>query len=194
MSQAAMTEVARKSWPWLMLEGILAIIFGVIALVNPGLTLASLILLFGAYLIVDGVFEIANSFTDRSDGRHRWLPLLIGGLGIVAGIVVFLYPGMSLVTLVILLGAWAIARGIMQLIAAYTMRGTQSGLWWVAISGVISIIFGILVIVAPGAGALALLWLIGVFAIAFGVMLIIYGLQVRRFGKAGGPTAGAVPA
>jgi uncharacterized membrane protein HdeD (DUF308 family) len=190
MSQAAVTEVARKSWPWLILEGILAIVFGVIALVNPGLTLFSLQLLFAAWLIVDGVFEIANAFSDRSDGRHRWIPIVIGALGIIAGILVFMFPGVTLVTLVVLLGIWAIVRGIMQLVAAFQMRGIQSGMWWVGISGVISIMFGILVVVAPGAGALALLWVIGLFAIAFGVMLIVFGLQVRRYGRPGGPTAG----
>jgi uncharacterized membrane protein HdeD (DUF308 family) len=194
MSQAAVSEAARKSWPWLVLEGVLAIVFGVIAWVWPGITIGGLVLLFGAFAIADGIFEIVNSFTDRSDGRHRWIPIVVGIIGIIAGVVTFLYPGITAIILIYFIGAWAIARGIMQLIAAWQMRGTQAGLWWLAISGVLSIAFGIIVFVSPGAGAIALVWLIGAFASAFGILLILFGWLVRRFGKGGGPAAGAAAA
>jgi uncharacterized membrane protein HdeD (DUF308 family) len=161
-----------------VLRGVLAIIFGIVAWIWPGLTVQALIWVFGAYSIVDGVFALIAIFSDQ--GRSRWFALLLEGiLGIVAGVIAFALPVLTALTLVWVIGAWAVITGILKIITAVRIREVIDNEWWMGLSGVASIIFGILLFIWPAAGALALTWLIGIWSIIFGVFLIALGFRLR---------------
>jgi uncharacterized membrane protein HdeD (DUF308 family) len=177
-----MLDVLAKNWWTFVLRGVLAIIFGLVAWAWPDLTLNTILLLFAAYAIVDGIFAIVAAIMVGRQGR--WLSLLITGLaGIVFGIVVFLWPDITALALLYLIGAWAIAIGILQVIAAIELRKWIEGEWLLGLAGVAAVIFGILVVLFPGDGALALIWTVGLFAIVFGVLLIVLGFRLRSVNK-----------
>lgn len=173
-------EHLRKHWIWIALRGVFALIFGVLALVVPGITLAVMVIVWGAYALIDGVIALIAGFRMRDNGIPLWSLILVGLLGIGAGIVTFLWPGLTALTLILIIGVWAIAIGIFQIVAAVRLRKYIEGEWLLGLSGALSIVFGLAVVVKPGAGALALTWIVGGFAILFGVILIGMGLRLRR--------------
>lgn len=174
-----MVQVLARNWWALALRGVFAIIFGLIALINPGLTLFALVFLFGAYSLVDGVFGVAAAVR-AAEAHNRWGWLLVEGIaGIVAGIVAFVVPGITAIVLLYLIAAWALVTGVFELIAGFRLRGHLANEWLLLLSGAASIILGVLLIVRPGAGALALLWLIGFYAILFGVLMLILAFRLR---------------
>jgi uncharacterized membrane protein HdeD (DUF308 family)/sporulation protein YlmC with PRC-barrel domain len=155
-------------------------LFGLAAFFLPGITLTVLILLFGAFALVDGVFAIIAAVRTRRRNERWWLLLAEGVLGVLAGIVAFIWPGLTALALLYLVAAWAIITGILEIVAAIRLRQEIVGEWALILSGVLSVIFGVLLAVLPGVGILALLWLIGAYAVAFGVLLIILAFRVRN--------------
>ncbi|OQA46062.1 MAG: acid-resistance membrane protein [Chloroflexi bacterium ADurb.Bin325] len=174
-----LTQLARNWWV-VVLRGVIALLYGVLALVWPGLTLEVLVLFFGAYALVDGVFEIIAAFTHRG-GHERWWALLLEGLiSIAAGIIILLWPGLAVLMLIYVIAFWAIATGVLEIVAAIRLRKEIQGEWLLALSGIASFILGVLILIFPAAGALTITWLIGVYAILFGAMLVGLGLRLRK--------------
>jgi uncharacterized membrane protein HdeD (DUF308 family) len=177
------TAMARNWW-MLALRGIFAIIFGVAAFVWPGPTVTVLVLLFGAYSLVDGIFAVVAGVSAYGE-RERWWALVLEGLaGIGIGIITFLYPSVTALALLYFIAAWAIITGVFEVVAAIRLRREIAGEWLLALSGVASVLFGVLLLVLPGPGALALIWLIGSYAIVFGVLLLVLAFRLRRMGEA----------
>jgi uncharacterized membrane protein HdeD (DUF308 family) len=177
-----LTLIARDWWVF-ALRGVAAILFGIMAIAWPGITLTALILLFGAYAFVDGVaLLVALARGERGARRHAWTVGVMGLLGIVASIVTFVWPGITALSLLYLVAFWAIAMGVFQVGAAIALRREIEGEFWMGLGGVISVIFGSLLIVSPGTGLVALVWLLGFWAIAFGASSL--GLAYRLHGLA----------
>ena len=167
-------------WWALALRGAIAILFGLAALLRPGIALEALILLFGAYALVDGVFAIVGIFGGTRGGTPRWLLLIEGVAGILAGLIAFVLPGLTAFVLLYLIAAWAIITGIFEIATAIRLRREIRGEWALIIGGALSVLFGvILIVVSPFAAIFSLIWLIGVYAVAFGILMLITAFQVR---------------
>jgi uncharacterized membrane protein HdeD (DUF308 family) len=173
---AVLGELPRHWWV-VALRGLAAIVFGILAFVWPGVTLAVLVLLFGAYAIVDGALALYTAV--RSGGKNIWAPLFEGIIGIAAGLVAFFLPGLTALALLFVIAAWAILTGITEVIAAVRLRRVINNEWALIISGVLSVIFGLLLVAQPGAGVLAVVWLIGIYAVIFGVALLAFAWRLR---------------
>lgn len=170
-----------RNWWLLVLRGVLAVLFAIMAFIWPDLTLAALVLLFGAYAFVDGVFAVVASL-ERIGKQDRWWALLLQGLlGIGAGIVTFFWPGITALALLAIIGFWAILTGVMQIIAAVQLRREIDNEWLLGASGVLSVLFDLLVLIFPGAGALSVVWIIASYAMIYGVLLIVVGLRLRSW-------------
>jgi uncharacterized membrane protein HdeD (DUF308 family) len=165
-------------WAWL-LRGIAGIVFGIIAFVWPGITLASLVLLFGAYALVDGVIHLAATFRRRVSDP-RWFLALEGILGIAAGVVTFLWPLMTAIVLTYLIGAWALVGGALRLGLMISARRRFRMNGWLVAGSIFSMIFGILVLTMPLAGALAIAIWVGAYALVLGVLMIGLAFRIRR--------------
>jgi uncharacterized membrane protein HdeD (DUF308 family) len=171
-------ELARWWWTF-VLRGVLAIAFGVLAFFAPGLGIAVLVGLFAAWALIDGVASIIAGVRGRGTDRSWWLEILEGIVGIVAGLIALLFPLLAAEVLVLIIGAWAIITGIFEIIAAIRLREQIRGEVWLGLAGLASILFGVVLFLFPGAGALSLVWLIGGFALVFGVFLVILGWRLR---------------
>jgi uncharacterized membrane protein HdeD (DUF308 family) len=179
-----MVMTLARNWKLLALRGLCAIIFGILAFVWPGVTLGVLVLLYGAYALIDGVLAIVAALSKRQESGLPWWALLLEGLlGIAAGIVAFVWPGITALFLLFLIAGWAIVTGVFEIIAAIRLRKEIEGELWLALSGALSIIFGLLLIVRPGAGALTVVWLIGAYAIFFGIFLLALAFRLKRFNE-----------
>jgi uncharacterized membrane protein HdeD (DUF308 family) len=174
-----MLVVFTSSWWALMLRGILAILFGVLAFVWPHITLTALVFLFGAYALVDGVFSIIAGIKTHAENKRWWLLLIGGALGIAAGAYAFIVPAMTALILLILIASWAIVTGAFEVAAAIQLRKHIRGEWLLALSGIISVLFGAALLYNPVAGALAVVWLIGAYAILDGILLLAFGIKLR---------------
>ena len=161
-------------WWVLLLRGIFAVLFGLLAFVWPGLTLAVLVLLFGAYALADGIVAIAVGAQSR-----WWMLLLTGALGVMAGMLSFFYPGITALALLYIIAFWAILRGFSEIVAAVQLRKVITNEWMLILGGAASVIFGVLLILFPGAGALSVIWLIGAYALFFGILMIGLALRLR---------------
>ena len=175
-----MLRILADNWWVLLIRGIAAILFGILAFLWPGLTLAVLVLLFGAYALVDGIFSIIAAFaaSDQPAG-NRWLVGLGGLASIIFGILVFFWPGITAVVLLYFIAAWAIVTGILSIIAAIQLRREIEGEWWMITAGVLSILFGVFAYLYPGATALSLILVIAAYAVVFGIVLVILAFRVR---------------
>jgi len=175
MSALPILNAFAKNWWVLLLRGIFAVLFGVMAFAWPGLTLVALVLLFGVYALVDGLMALWVG------GKWRmWSFFLVGVIGVIVGICTFIYPGITAVALLYLIAIWAIVRGIFELIAAIQLRKEIRNEWMLIIGSIISILFGMALFAKPAAGALAMVWVIGAYAIIFGVMMIVLSFRVRQ--------------
>ena len=172
------TLVSRFWWA-LVLRGAVAILFGLIAFFWPGVTLYALVLLFGAYAFVDGIASIVMGIKEYGERERWWGTLLAGIVSVGAGIVTLLSPGLTALALLTLIALWAILRGVLEIVAAIRLRHVIEGEWLLALAGVLSIAFGLLLIARPGAGALAVIWWIGAYALVLGVVLMILGFRAR---------------
>jgi len=170
-----------KNWWALALRGVAAIVFGALAFVLPGVTLAALILLFGGYALVEGVLNLIAAVRGRGDDQPWWALLLEGLVSIAAGIAAFVVPGLTALAMLYMIAAWAIVTGVLEIVAAVRLRRRITGEAWLALNGVLSIAFGVLTMLVPGAGALSLVWLIGAYGIIFGALLLGLSFRLRRW-------------
>lgn len=174
------TSMARRISLLLALRGVLALIFGVLALVWPEATVLALALLFGIYAIVDGIGLIAGGLDRGGERGRRWLYVLAGLLGIAAGVIALLWPQLTALTLVVLAGAWAIVTGVLEIAAAVRLRRELTGEWVIALLGIISVIAGVIILLRPDVGAVALATVLGVYAIIAGAVLLVAAWRLRK--------------
>jgi uncharacterized membrane protein HdeD (DUF308 family) len=169
-----------KNWWVVLLRGVLAALFGILVLVSPPLIVfETLVLFFGAYVLVDGVFAIVSCLTHRRQHQRWWVTLLEGIAGIMVGVITFAWPPLAALVLVLFFAAWSIVTGILELIAAVELRKEIKGEWLLALSGILSIVFGVLVYISPLIGMLTITWLIGAYALLFGITMIALSFSIR---------------
>jgi uncharacterized membrane protein HdeD (DUF308 family) len=175
-----MLGLLTRNWWALALRGVIAILFGLAALAWPALTLLALVVLFGLYVLADGILAVITGFAERGKG---WGWLLLEGLLLLAiGVAVFRWPGVTAVTLLFLIAARAVVVGVLEIATAVELRRELQGEWLLAFNGVVSILFGVLIVAVPTAGALAVVWLIGLYAIVFGVLMIALAFRLKSWG------------
>lgn len=177
---APLASVLLDRWWAVALRGALGVLGGLIALLWPEMTFAALVLLFGAYAFADGVFALVGAFARARPGVQRWPLVLEGILGIGAGLVTVFYPGITAAVLLAAIAAWAIVGGIFEIIEAVRLRKEIRGEWLLALAGALSVVFGVLVVLFPAAGALSVVWLLGAYMVAFGALFIALGFRLRR--------------
>lgn len=174
------TRLARNWWA-VALRGVAAILLGLIALLWPAITLSILMLLLAAFAFVGGILLVISAIRDGLNHSHAWTLLIEGIIGIAVGILAFSWPGMTALFLLYLIAAWAIFTGIFEIVASLQIRREIANEWLLAIAGVASVIFGFLLIVWPVAGAVALLWVIAIYAIIFGFLLLSLAVRLRNW-------------
>ena len=173
-----MLQLLARRWWALALRGVFAVLFGLLTFLIPGVTLIALVILFGFYAILDGIFDIVSAM--KAPGHH-W-PLLVEGIvGIVAGIVTFMWPAITAMVLLYLIAFWAILTGVLEIVAGIRLRQVIANEILLILLGVISVLFGIFIIIFPGAGALAIIIWIGAYALLFGIILIALAFRLRSF-------------
>lgn len=176
--RALSLQALARNWWLIVLRGACAIAFGIVVFIWPGATLAALVLLYGALALADGVLALAAAITGNTDAPRRWL-VAVGFLGIAAGVVTLFWPGMTAVVLQFFIAAWAIAAGVMQVVGALQIRKEIDNEWLLIAAGALLVLLGLLLVLQPGVGALALLYTIGTFALLYGVLLVIFALRLR---------------
>ena len=167
-------------WWLFLIRGVAAIIFGVLAFVWPGVTLIVLVLFFGAFALVDGIASLIAAITGRGATGPRWWLAIVGLAGIAAGLLTFFWPGLTALVLLFFIAGWAIAAGVFQIIGAIQLRKEIDNEWLLILSGVVSVLFGLALLFLPGPGLLALVWLIAIDAIIFGVLVTAFAFRLRR--------------
>lgn len=178
-----MQNMLTRNWGWVALRGVAALIFGLLTLMDPAITLAVLVLFFGAYALVDGIFAVVSAITNRR-GEPHWVALLIVGLaGIVIGVCTFLAPGVTATLLLYFIAAWAIIVGIAELTAAFRLRKAITGEWMLVLAGILAVALGLLLLTRPAIGALAVVLWIGAYALVSGLLLIGLAFRLRSLGR-----------
>jgi uncharacterized membrane protein HdeD (DUF308 family) len=187
-SPAAETLV--QNWWLFLLRGVLGIVFGCIALIFPGPTMLSLVLLFSAYMLVDGAAGIISAARAIRRKEDRWGLLVFEGLlNIAVGVMAFLWPGITVLAFVLLVAAWAIVSGGLMTAAGFRLN-VDHGRWWLILGGLLSLAYGILLIITPLIGAIVLTWWLGAYALAFGIALVVFSFKLRsRQHELANPTA-----
>jgi len=177
-----MLETIGRQWWVIALRGLFAVLFGVIALAWPGMTIAALVILFGIYVFIDGVVAIIAAW--RMFGEHgRWWPaFIVGALGVIVGLFAFFAPTATATALVYLVAFWAIITGIFEIVAAMHLRRHMGGEWLLAVGGAISILLGVVLYTRPAIGLIAMSWIIAFYALFFGVLLLVLGFRMRSLG------------
>jgi len=172
-------ETLSRNWWAIALRGVVGVLFGILAILAPGIGLAFLLALFGAYALTDGILSIVSGIRAMKEGE-RWGSLFLVGIGgVIAGLIAWFLPGITALTLVFVIAFWAIVTGLLEMVAAVRLRKVIEGEWALGLAGLISIVFGLLLFINPGAGALSLVWLIGLFAIFFGILMLMLGFRLR---------------
>ena len=169
-----------RNWWVVLLRGIVAIVFGLFALTSPLVTLATLVLVFGIYAIIDGVFSLLAAVRNWRRGKEGWMLLLEGLMGLGIGIVTLRAPSLTAVALMFFIAAWALCSGVIRIVEAVLLRAEISGEFWLALSGLASVAFALLVFLHPAAGALAMAWIIGWYALFAGAMLVMLSFRVHH--------------
>src|SRR5262245_4655849 len=174
-----LASMLSRNWWVLLLRGIAAIAFGFLTWWMPGISLKVLLLVFGAYALADGILGVWMAVASYSKIEHWWVMLLGGLVSIGAGILTFLAPGVTALVLLFYIAAWAIVTGVLEIVAAIRLRKEIEGEWMLILAGLCSLLFGFVLIARPALGALAVVWMIGIYAIAFGAMLILIRFRVK---------------
>ena len=183
-----LATVLSRTWWMLLLRGLAAIAFGVLAWLQPGISLAALVLLFGAYAMADGILGVWSAIAGFNGNEHWWVLLLAGLIGIAVGILTFLAPGVTALALLFYIAAWAVAKGVLEIVAAIRLRKEIEGEWLLVLGGLASVLFGMFLMARPGLGALSLTWLIAAYAILFGILLVLLAFKVRTLGDQATPS------
>jgi uncharacterized membrane protein HdeD (DUF308 family) len=172
-------DLLAQNWWLFTLRGVLGIIFGLIALIFPGATILSLVIFFSAYMLVDGVFGVISAVRAIRRKEDRWGLLIFEGLlNIAVGIAAFLWPGLTVVAFVWLIAAWAIVSGGLMTAAGFRLN-MDHGRWWIVLGGLLSLAYGVLLIITPLIGAIVLTWWLGAYALVFGVALVVFSFKLR---------------
>ena len=191
-----MVNILARNWALVAVRGVVALLFGLFAIARPGITLAALVILFGAFALVDGIFAVWSALFHRR-GEPHWVALLIGGIaGVVIGVVTLFMPSITAIVLLYFIAAWAIIRGVAEIAMAIELRKVLTGEWLLALAGVLSVLFGLFLMAFPGPGALAVILWIGVWAVILGVVLIALAFRLRGWSHhtaAGPPLAATTP-
>lgn len=172
-----------RYWWTFLVRGIVAILFGLAAIIWPGLTVSALVIVFGAYVLVDGVFAIVDGIFNRSANDYWWAEILIGIAGIVIGIWAMAFPGLTAIGLMYFIAAWWLATGVLQIVYAIRVRREITNEWFLIGTGALSAILGIIFMLFPGSGALSLIWVIGIYAIIFGIIFVLLSFRVKKLGE-----------
>jgi len=180
-----MATLLARNWWALALRGVASILFGILAFALPGVTLAVIVVLFGAYALVDGILAIVSAIR-ALHGHKPWGSFLLeGAFGIVIGLVTFFVPGVTLVFVVTLIAIWAIVTGALEIAAAVRLRRHVPGEWVLILTGIVSVLFGILLFAAPLTGALVIVWWLGAYAVLFGILLLVLAFRLRSLHRTG---------
>ncbi len=172
-------DALARNWWKVALRGAAAIVFGVLAFIWPGATILALTLLWGAYALIDGVLSLWAAITGGATSPRWWLAVA-GVAGVAAGLATFFWPGVATFALLMVIAAWAIVVGVMEIIGAVRLRKEIEGEWMLALSGILSIVFGVLMVAQPAAGAVGAVWALGAVAIAIGVTFVALALRLRK--------------
>jgi uncharacterized membrane protein HdeD (DUF308 family) len=178
-----MLEKISRNWWMFAVRGVVAVIFGVVALIWPGQALQALVLVFGAFALVDGIFAIFAGIASYRYFERWWAVLLEGVVGVVIGLLTFFWPNITALVLLYFIAAWALITGIFEIVAAIQLRSVITGEWMLILGGLLSIVFGVLLFVFPGAGAVSVIWMIGIYAVIFGISEIIFAFRLRGLRK-----------
>lgn len=181
--EGKLAGILHRTWWLLLLRGLMAITFGVLSWVQPGISLAALVMLFGVYALIDGVAGVWSSLAGHKDDGHWWVLLLWGVVGVGVGTLTLSAPGITALALLFYIALWAVATGVLQIVAAVRLHKEIEGEWLLALSGLASVAFGVVLMARPMAGAVALLWIIATYAILFGILLVVLAFKARRFGR-----------
>jgi len=174
MTTFSILEAFAKNWWVLLIRGILAVLFAIMAFTMPELTLVTLVLLYGIYAFADGLTALFVGSSARA-----WWFVLLGILGVIVGICTFIFPGITAVALLYLIAAWAVVRGVFEIVTAIELRKEISNEWMLILGGILSILFGVALVANPAAGALAVIWIIGLYAFVFGLIMIVLAFRLR---------------
>lgn len=177
-------ELLARRWHLVVLRGVVAVLFGVLAIVWPEITVLSLALLFGLYTLLDGITSIVMGI---GRGTDRAYMITLGVLGVVAGVIALVWPRITVIVLLVIIAVWAIFAGLMQIAAAIRLRKVVRNEWFLAVSGIVALVLGLLLIVQPAEGAIALVVAIATFAVAWGVTLVVLGFRLRALASADRP-------
>jgi uncharacterized membrane protein HdeD (DUF308 family) len=182
LERLPLVRTLAENWWLVLLRGLASIVFGILAFVWPGLTLVALIFLWGAYALVDGAIALWAAISGKAGAiAPRWWLAVVGIVGLLAGVVAFGSPGLTALVLLMFIAGWAVVIGVLEIWGAIQLRKEIDGEWWLVLSGMLSIAFGVFLFARPGQGALALIWVIGVFAILHGCTLIALSLRLKKF-------------
>ena len=188
-----MVRSLARNWWALVIRGVAGVLFGIGALVWPPAAVAALVLLFGAYALVDGIFNIVAAVRAPREGR-RWGWLMFSGvIGIATGLITFFFPGITALALVVLVASWSLVTGAAEIVAAIRLRKQIRHEWLWILSGLLSVAFGVLLLVLPAAGAVALAVWIGAYMLVFGALLIGFGLRLRKWRQTGRTSENGIP-
>jgi uncharacterized membrane protein HdeD (DUF308 family) len=174
-----LAKLLSRGWWMLLIRGIVAILFALLAFTRPGITLAALISLFGAFVLVSGAFAVWNAIVARKESGHWWVVLIEGLAGLLVGFIMLRSPGLTAIAVVFFIAAWAILNGLAEIIAAIRLRREIEGEWMLILAGIVSVLFGLWLAARPGAGALGMVWLIALFALVLGGIQIMLAFRVR---------------
>ena len=182
-------DTLTRNWWVVLIRGVAGVLFGIATFFAPGVSLAVLVLLFGAYALIDGVLAVISAVRRRAVSDRWWMLLLEGLVGIAAGIATLVWPGITALALLYVIAAWALLTGAFEIAAAIRLRRIITGEWLLVLSGIASIGLGILLMIFPGPGALVMVLWIGAYAFVFGILLIALSLRLRSLGRSSSPHA-----
>ncbi|MDQ3231603.1 MAG: HdeD family acid-resistance protein [Pseudobdellovibrionaceae bacterium] len=168
-----------RSWSMWMVRGIVALLFGLVALISPFATLASLIMVAAAFMFVDGIFAFFSLFSRRGS-PFWWTSFFEALVGVGLGLALFMWPGIGLLTFLYFLAGWAVVSGIFEIATAIRLRKVIEREWALGLAGLSSIVFGVAIVVFPGLGVIATSWMLGAYAIIFGILMVNTGVNIRR--------------
>lgn len=180
MLDSQVVDQIGRHWGWVALRGVVAILFGLMAMFMPAITLSALVLVWGAFALADGVLALIAGIRIRDQGKPLWALIIVGLLGVAAGIVTFLWPGLTALILLYIIAIWALVAGVFQIAAAIRFRKEIRNEWFLGLSGLVSVLFGAMLVMQPGAGALALVWVIGIYAVFFGILLLVFSFRLKQ--------------